>query len=121
VVIPKEFIDTTGNSRESIQGVHRTTKELFERAMREIPLDTYELVKDLINQGSLLDANKELPKVLAMIDMAREFQHIEPAKQDRWFWIKSKGFKYARFKNELIGVLCSDLAQGVELNKACKD
>ena len=121
VVIPKEFIDTTGNSRESIQGVHRTTKELFERAMREIPLDTYELVKDLINQGSLLDANKELPKVLAMIDMAREFQQVEPKKQDKWFWIKSKGFKYARFKNELIGVLCSDLAQGVELNKACKD
>ena len=121
IVIPREFINFSGNSKESILGVTRTNKQLLERAMREIPLDTYELVRDLINQGSLLDSNKEIPKIQAMIEISKEFQHIEPAKQDRWLWIKSNKFKYARFHGDLIGELCSDLAQGVELNKACKD
>lgn len=121
IVIPREFINFSGDSKESILGVTRTNKQLLERAMREIPLDTYELVRDLINQGSLLDSNKEIPKIQAMIEISKEFQHIEPAKQDRWLWIKSNKFKYARFHGDLIGELCSDLAQGVELNKACKD
>lgn len=121
VTVPKEFIDFSGNSREALQGVHKTTKEVFERGLREIPVDTLELVRDLINQGSLLDAQAHLQKVIEMLKKAAEFKSVAPDKQDRWIWKNSVGFKYARFKNELIGVLCSDLATGVELNKACKD
>lgn len=121
IVIPKEFIDVSGKSREAICGEYRTSKELFERAMREIPVDTLELVRDLINQGSLLDGDAHLYKVDAILPYAREFKNIEKKKEEAWLWKKSYKLKCARFKNELIGVLCSDLAQGVELNKACQD
>ena len=121
IVIPREFIDFSGNSKESILGITRTNKELFERAMKEIPVDTYELVRDLINQSSLLDSETELPKLEGMIKLAQEFEVIDRKKEQFWLWKKSYKFKYARFHSELIGSLCSDLAQGVELNKACKD
>jgi hypothetical protein len=39
-------------------------------------------------------------------------------KKDNWLWVKSYNLPFAKFKNELIGVLCSELAEGEELNKA---
>ena len=121
VVIPTEFIDKSGRSVEDLRGEYRTTKELFERAMKEIPVDTLELVRDLINQGSLLDATKYMPGIEALIPLSKEFQDLDRKKEQAWLWKKSYKFKYARFHSELIGNLCSNLAQGVELNKACKD
>lgn len=121
VTIPESFIDKSGNSRESILGEIRTTKSVFERGMLEIPVDTLELIRDLINQGSLLDSEKELTKLGEVIKKAEEFKSVAPEKRDRWLWRKSYKFKYARFRNDLIGTLCSDLAQGVEINEACKE
>ena len=120
VVIPSEFIDMSGNSREALIGVSTTTKKVFERLMTEISLDTIDLVKDLINQGSLLDAEKYLPAIDAVRPLMKEFQDVDKDKRDFWLWKKSYKFKYARFGNELIGELCKDLAQGMDLNTACQ-
>jgi len=39
---------------------------------------------------------------------------------DNWCWIFSHKLPIAKFKNELVGVLCSELAEGKELNAACQ-
>ena len=119
--IPKCYIKITDRSKEALLGDMKTNKELFERAMREIPTDTLELVRDLIIQDSLLDGLAHKEKVESMIPLSKEFNDVDKKKQDNWLWLNSLTTKYVRFKNELIGVLCSDLAQGVELNKACQD
>lgn len=119
--MPKTFINNTYESKESLLGNFRTNKEVFERALREITTDTFELVRDLISQGSLLDGLAHKEKVDSIIPLSKEFSELDRNKQDNWLWVKSLTYKYVRFKNELIGVLCSDLAQGVELNKACQD
>jgi len=89
--------------------------------MEEIPIDTVLLVRDLINQGSLLDGDAHLHKVEGIIPMLTEYQKVPVDKRDLWCWVKSVGFKYAKFKNELIGRLCTELAEGRELNAACQD
>ena len=119
--IPGNFVKNTRASKESILSDLRASKEVFKRAMDEIPTDTLELVRDLINQGSLLDGDAHLDKVLSMIPLSKEYSELPRDKKDEWCWIKAYGFKYARFKNELIGNLCSNLAQGKELNDACKE
>lgn len=53
--VTKDFVDSSGKSVDSIMGDFRDAKNVFQRAMETISLDTLELVKDLINQGSLLD------------------------------------------------------------------
>jgi len=119
--MPQTYIKITDRSKEALLGDLKTNKEVFERALREITTDTFELVRDLIAQGSLLDGLAHKEKVDSIIPLSREFSDLDKNKQDNWLWIKSLTYKYVRFKNELIGVLCSDLAQGVELNKACQD
>lgn len=118
--VDKEFVDTSGNSVESIMGIYRDAKNVFQRAMETISLDTLRLVKDLINQGSLLDGATHLYKIEQIIPLKEEYDRLSVNQLDNWCWIKSYKLPFAKFKNELIGVLCSELSEGEELNKACQ-
>lgn len=118
--VDKAFVDISGNSVESIVGNFRESKNVFQRAMEIISIDTFLLVKDLINQGSLLDGETHLYKIEQMIPLKREYDALSAAQRDNWCWVKSFNLPFARFKNELIGVLCTELAEGEELNKACQ-
>ena len=118
--LPKEFVDATGSSVESIMGGYRDAKNVFQRAMDEISLDTLHLVRDLIKQGSLLNGEAHLKKVEQFIPFKEEYDNLKAECRDTWCWATSYKLPYAKFKNELIGVLCSELSQGEELNKACQ-
>jgi hypothetical protein len=119
--LPKEFVIFEDKSIESVQANYRDAKNVFKRSMEEISLDTLTLVKDLINQGSLLNGQTHLFKVEQMIPFAQDYQKINFDKKDDWCWIKSYQLPFAKFKNELIGVLCTELAEGEDLNKACQN
>ena len=118
VVVDKKHINFTSNSRESIEAFHRDNKQVFERGMKEISFDTLELVRDLIVQGSLLDGNTYLNKVTAMLNLKKEYDSFSGDKSN-WCWLKSYNLPYAKFRNEVIGTLCQDLSEGMEINQAC--
>jgi hypothetical protein len=118
--IPTLFVDMSGKSVETIMGDYRSSKEVFKRAMDEISLDTLNLVKDLIIQGSLLDGTTHLYKVEQFIPLKEQYDQLAKKDQDNWCWVNSYKLPIAKFKNELIGVLCSELSEGEELNKACQ-
>lgn len=118
--VPKQFVDFSGKSVESIMGEYRDAKNVFFRTMKEVPIDTLHLVRDLINQRSLLDGETHLYKLQQMIPLKEQFNAVHPSKADNWCWVKSYKFPLAKFKNELIGVLCTELAEGKELNDACQ-
>ena len=118
--IPTEFVNKFGSSVESLQGTYRAAKDVFTRGMEEISFDTLTLVKDLIIQKSLLDGQTHLFKVEKMIELKKEFDLISPENRNNWCWINSYNNQFAKFRNELIGTLCSDLSQGIDLNTACQ-
>jgi hypothetical protein len=118
--LPKQFVDMGGKSVEAIMAEYRDAKNVFHRAMLEISLDTLNLVKDLINQGSLLDGQTHLYKIEQFIPLKRKYDELSADKRDNWCWVNSYKLPIAKFKNELIGVLCSELAEGKELNDACQ-
>lgn len=118
--LPKEFVDMRGKSVESIMGEYRDAKNVFQRAMETISLDTLVLVKDLINQGSLLDGQTHLFKIEQIIPFKTEYDKLSGDQKDNWCWVTSYKLPYAKFRNELIGTLCSELSEGEELNKACQ-
>lgn len=118
--LPKQFVDMSGKSIDTIMAGYRDSKNLLMRGLSEISLDTLELVRDLINQNSLLDGATHLHKITEFIKLKQEFDTIPLVDRDVWCWIKSYDNKYARFRNELIGVLCTELSEGKEINEACK-
>jgi len=118
--LDKQFVDASGNSVESIMANYRDAKNVFQKAMETISLDTLMLVKDLINQGSLLDGATHLYKIEQFIPLKEQYHSLPTTKRDNWCWAASYKLPFAKFKNELIGVLCSELSEGEELNKACQ-
>jgi len=118
--LPTQFVDQSGKSVEALMGEYRDSKNVFQRAMEVISLDTLNLVKDLIIQGSLLDGQTHLYKIEQIIPLKREYDLLAQSDKDNWCWVKSNKLPFAKFKNELIGVLCTELAEGEELNKACQ-
>lgn len=118
--LDKQFVDMSNKSQEALQGEFRDAKNVFERAMQTISLDTLNLVKDLIKQGSLLDGTAHLFKIEAMIPLKEEYDNLSANQKSNWCWVKSYKFNLAKFRNELIGVLCTELSEGEELNKACQ-
>lgn len=121
IFLDKMFVKKGQGSIESILADYRDNKEVFKRAMNEISIDTLNLVKDLINQGSLLDGNTHIEKIDAILPLAQVYKDVPSTHQDNWCWLHSYEFLYAKFKNTLIGVLCSELSEGMEINKACQN
>lgn len=119
--LPKEFVDQSNKSIEAIMAEYRDAKNVFMRAMETISLDTLNLVKDLINQGSLLDGTTHLYKIEQIIPLKKEYDSLAQNQRDNWCWLKSYKLPFAKFRNELIGVLCSELSEGLDLNEACKN
>jgi hypothetical protein len=117
--IPVMYVDMSGRSVEALMGNYRDAKNVFQRAMETIPLDTLTLVRDLINQGSLLDGATHLFKIDEIIPLKTIFDSLDAPQRDAWCWSVSYKLPYAKFRNELIGVLCSELAEGMDLNLAC--
>lgn len=120
VYLNRCFVKFGNESIESIMAVYRDSKEVFKRGLDEISLDTLELVRDLINQGSLLNGDSYLDKVIKFINLKKIYNTLDNKLKDNWCWFSSYEFPFARFRNELIGTLCIELTEGVELNKACE-
>lgn len=122
LTLPTLFVDKSSKSVESIIGDYRDAKNVFQRAMETISLDTLMLVKDLINQGSLLDGTTHLYKIEQIIPLKEVYDltTMSLTQRDNWCWVNSYQLPFAKFRNELIGVLCSELSEGEELNKACQ-
>lgn len=120
LTLDKYFVNTSGDSIESIISEYRDAKNVFQRAMETISLDTLTLVKDLINQGSLLNGAAHLYKIEQIIPLKKEYNDLSASHRNNWCWLKSYKLPFAKFRNELIGVLCTELSEGEDLNVACQ-
>lgn len=116
--LPRAFVDMSDSSIETIAAGYRDAHDVFLRGMETISLDTLELVRDLIAQGSLLDGQTHLYKIESIIPLKKEYDNLQAAQRDNWCWVNSYKLPFAKFRNELIGVLCSELSEGEEINKA---
>ena len=118
--LPKAFVSMGSLSAASINANFVSAAQVFQRTMEEIPLATLKLVRDLIKQNSILDGEAHLKKIDAIIPLKQEYDNLDRIAAANWCWVKSYNFPFARFKNELIGTLCTDLAEGKDLMEACK-
>jgi len=119
--LPKQFVDSSGKSIEALMDEYRDKYSVFKRAVEEIPMDTLVLVKDLINQGSLLDGTSHLNSVEEMIQAKKLYDAVNDDSKDNFCWdyTYSLSERVAKFRSTLVGVLCTELAERKELNAAC--
>jgi hypothetical protein len=117
VNLPKQFVSFKTNSVASIVGEIATTYKLFIKGL-QIPLETLEVIRDLMIQGSLLRADLYQSKVEQFITIKQEYEAA--SNKANWAWKRFSDIPFARFANELVGTTCIELAEGEDINKVCK-
>lgn len=119
--IPRQFISFSNDSREALMAAPRQTKEVFKRGLDEISIDTLQLILDLEAQGSLLNGASYKHVVTKARDYAEKYKNIPAEKKDNFCWLASLEWgPGAAFRNTAIGTFMTDLAEGMEINAACR-
>lgn len=116
--IPKQFVNTSSNSRESLVGVNRDTRNVFKRGLDEITQDSVETVLELISQNSLY-RGQEFKNILEeFLKHKKEYEKSD--NKENYCWINSgKGSNaITKIRNSSIGSLLTDISEGKELDKA---
>lgn len=102
-------------------GAARTKHDTLARALKEIKLDDVDTVLDLITQGSLYRGDEKKSLVTAFRKMKVEFEKLKTNEQnDYYVWQNITGPNefVCNIRNDVIGTLLVDLAEGKDLDYA---
>jgi hypothetical protein len=107
----------------SVAGKRRDTRNVLKRSFDEISEGAIETVRDLISQGSLYKGEEWNGPISAFFDLYKGYHAIRTKKKrENYCWVQSAkaGEALSRIKNHSIGVLLTDISEGMELNDAVK-
>ena len=122
VVLPIKFVSESQKTIGSLIGELRTIKEVFVRSLEEISKDAIETIIELISQKSLYKGEEWESVLEQFLLLHNEYHKLSSNKQDNYCWLKSTqiGGVIGKIKNHSIGVLLSDITNGMELDDAVK-
>lgn len=120
ISLPERFVTKSSETVASIMAKCRDVKSVFLRSLEEISKDAIESVLDLIAQKSLYKGDEWRGALEKFLDLHNEYHSLAPCKWDAWAWSTSAkvGGAIGKIKNHSIGVLLSDITNGVDLNDA---
>lgn len=101
--LPVKFVDMTGKSIESIMADYRSDKEVFQRTMESISIDTYDLAIELIEYKMLRNADKYVSALKQYIEFKKGYELA--TNKDNYCWTTAYKLKdgFAKFGNSNIG------------------
>jgi len=120
--LPKRFVTTSRETIASLTAAFRDVKNVFARSLEEISEDAVQTVLDLIAQKSLYRGDEWEPALIHFLSLHRIYHKLSDDEKDNYCWSASIniGGAVGKIKNHSIGVLLSDISEGVDLNDAVR-
>lgn len=120
--LPSRFVDRSGRSIGDIKGTFRDTKNVFKRSLDEISQEAIETVLELIGQNSLYKGEEWKGTLRQFLQYKKDYEKVPNELRDNFAWEKSlsAGNVIGRIRNHSIGVLLTDISEGVDLDVAVK-
>lgn len=115
--IDRARVSFTGESIESIVSKYNSGYAALNSGLTLISISTLELVRELIEQDSILNGKSYLTRIERFIELKKEYINLKD-NHSNWMWKVSSVNPDSRFKNSLIGVLCTEIESGYDLNDA---
>lgn len=82
--VPAQYVNTTNASIASLMAEKRDIVSVFARGMREVSIETLEIVQDLAERGALRDGGTYLPGIKAYIQLKNEYLVSEESTRANW-------------------------------------
>jgi len=120
--LPKVFISTSSKSIGDLTGRYRDVRNVFKRSLEEISKDAVETVLDLISQKSLYKGEEWQAVLSQFLTLHKEYHMLPRDQLENYCWAKSVqvGGAIGKIRNHSIGVLLTDISEGIDLNEAVK-
>ena len=118
--LPSKYIETS-RTVEDIQGEYRTIKEVFKRSLDEISQDSILTVLELIQQNSLYRGEEWKSNLTIFLNHKKKYDKlINETDKNNYAWENSikVGAIIGKIKNHSIGVLLTDITEGMDLDRA---
>ena len=103
-------------------GERRATRDVLERGLRELTMDAFETVLDMIGQNSLYRGEEHRGAIERFRAIKVAFDALPEAGRDVyvWFTATTESPAVCRIRNTAIGTLLIDLSSGVDLEDAVR-
>ena len=112
--LPKKYVSS---SVDQVRGETKTKKEVFERALKELTVDSAQTVLELIDSNSLYRGEESKAALTTFLKAKKEFDKLPENEQDCWIW-QNIDSPVARIRNTAMGALLIDLSNDVDINEA---
>lgn len=102
------------------KGQFNSTHDVFKRSLSEISLDAIDTVLDLIRSNTLYKGQEWQSNLEELRKRKRAFDALPENKRDNYCWALTEtvGPVLGRIRNHSIGVLLTDVSEGMDLDKA---
>ena len=118
--MPERLVNNSHRSEGDMKGELRAIKEVFKRSLDEITLESVDTVLDLISQNSLYKG-AEWKKALEVFRKYKVmYAKVPEEEKNNFAWEKSlkAGLVVCKIRNHSMGVLLTNISEGMELDKA---
>lgn len=115
--IPQRFVNRDPGT---ILGQTRTRTEVFERGLKEISIESMDIVIELIQQNSIYRGSEYLELIKGFRKLKVAYDKIEDSIQRNIFLWTNVHNSSSYIKNNVIGTLLSDLTEGYDIDDAVK-
>jgi len=120
--VPNQFV-LTGEEIASKSGMVNSQRAVFQRALTEIDVESLNVVRELIAQGSIYRGEEHKGIVDAFLEHKVKFDSLDAEAQKFYTWINNSlvvSGAVTGFRSSVIGTLVSDVADGTGLEEAVK-
>lgn len=95
-----------------------SSRDVMARGLREISLETIDILIDLINQGSVYRGNENLSALGHFRQLKEAYEKVDPKFREDWTWLPAKFPAVARIRNTAIGTFLVDIQEGKDIDEA---
>jgi hypothetical protein len=122
VELPKRFVDISGKSINETMASYRDVRNVFQRSLDEISIDSVETVLDMIAEKTLYRGEEWQGALQKFLELKKKYAKLPQNERDNFCWSKSVevGGSIGKIRNHSIGVLLQDIADGMEIDAAVR-
>lgn len=122
VELPQRYVLRSSKSEASVMAEYRDAMYVFRRSLEEISQEAVDVVLELIAQNSLYKGEEWQHLLQQFLVLHKAYHELPDAEKFAYCWKASvkAGAVIGKIKNHSIGVLLTDLSQGMDVNDALR-
>jgi hypothetical protein len=118
--LPKEYVNKSSHSEDTVMSVARAIKEVFKRGLDEITTDAISTVLELIDQKSIYRGEEHKYAITEFQKLYTKYKKLKEFEKDNYCW--ANAFKQSeaisKIRGTSIGTLLVDISKGEDLDVA---